>query len=101
VVKSRTEVDPFPLPRIKQLIDRVGSAKYLTKLDMVRGYWQVPLDSASIPISGFVTPFGHFSWRYMHFGCRNAPATFSRLVLKLFSGLEFMCSIFRRYFDIQ
>lgn len=94
IVNSRTEVDPFPLPRIEELIDRVGSAKYLTKLDMVRGYWQVPLDSASIPISGFVTPFGHFRWRYMHFGCRNAPATFSRLVLKLFSGLEVFCAAF-------
>ena len=94
LVNSRTEVDPFPLPRIEELIDRVGSAKYLTKLDMVRGYWQVPLDSASIPISGFVTPFGHFRWRYMHFGCRNAPATFSRLVLKLFSGLEMFCAAF-------
>jgi RNase H-like domain found in reverse transcriptase/Reverse transcriptase (RNA-dependent DNA polymerase)/Integrase zinc binding domain/Integrase core domain/SCAN domain len=94
IVNSRTEVDPFPLPRIEELIDRVGSAKYLTKLDMVRGYWQVPLDNASIPISGFVTPFGHFRWRYMHFGCRNAPATFSRLVLKLFSGLEMFCAAF-------
>ena len=93
-VNYRTEVDPFPLPRIEELIDRVGSAKYLMKLDMVRGYWQVPLDSASIPISGFVTPFGHFRWRYMHFGCRNAPATFSRLVLKLFSGLEMFCAAF-------
>jgi hypothetical protein len=97
IVNSRTEVDPFPLPRIEELIDRVGSAKYLTKLDMVRGYRQVPLDNASIPISGFVTPFGHFRWRYMHFGYRNAPATFSRLVLKLFSGLE-MCSIFQTIF---
>ena len=61
---------------------------------MVRGYWQVPLDNASIPISGFVTPFGHFRWRYMHFGCRNAPATFSRLVLKLFSGFETFCAAY-------
>jgi len=67
VVNSRTKVDPFPLPRIEELIDRVGDAKYLTKLDMVRGYWQVPLDSASMPISGFVTPFGHFRWRFYAF----------------------------------
>jgi len=59
--------DPLALPRIEDLIDRVGKAKYLTKLDMTRGYWQVPLDDPSVPISAFVTPFGHFQWRYMPF----------------------------------
>ena len=38
-----TVPDPYPLPRIEDLIDRVGQAKYLTKLDMTRGYWQVTL----------------------------------------------------------
>ena len=93
-VNARTAVDPFPLPRIEELLDRVGKAKFLTKLDMVRGYWQVPLDDASIPISGFITPFGHFRWRFMHFGCRNAPATFSRLVMKLFAKLESFCAAY-------
>jgi len=59
-VNNCTVPDPFPLPRIEDLIDRVGKAKYLTKLDMTRDYWQVPLDDPSVPISAFVTPFGHF-----------------------------------------
>ena len=33
-VNNCTVPDPFPLPRIEDLIDRVGKAKYLTKLDM-------------------------------------------------------------------
>jgi len=36
--------DPFLLPRVEDLLDRVGKFKYLTKLDMTRGYWQVPSD---------------------------------------------------------
>jgi len=87
-VNAVTVPDPFPIPRVEDLLDRVGQSRYLTKLDMTRGYWQVPLDAASIPISAFVTPFGHFQWRYMPFGLRNAPATFSRLVLKLLRGFE-------------
>jgi len=87
-VNSVTVPDPFPLPRVEDLLDRVGKAKFLTKLDMTQGYWQVPLDDPSIPVSGFVTPFGHFQWRFMPFGLRNAPATFSRLLSKLLTGLE-------------
>jgi len=59
---------------------------------MTRGYWQVPLDDPSVPISAFVTPFRHFQWRYMLFGLRNAPATFSRFVSKLLLGLDTFCA---------
>ena len=67
-VNAVTVPDPFPLPRVEDLLDRVGKSKYLTKLDMTRGYWQVPLGEESIPVSAFVTPSGHFQWRYMPFG---------------------------------
>jgi len=87
-VNAVTVPDPFPLPRVEDLLDRVGQARYLTKLDMTRGYWQVPLDEESVPISAIVTPFGHYQWRYMPFGLRNAPATFSRIVAKLLRGLD-------------
>ena len=87
-VNSVSVPDPFPLPRVEDLVDKVGRAKYLTKIDMTRGYWQVPLEEDSIPVSAFVTPSGHFEWRYMPFGLRNAPATFSRLVNRLLKGLE-------------
>jgi len=58
---------------------------------MTRGYWQFPLDDTSIPVSDFVTPTGHFQWRYMPFGLRNAPARFSRLVTTLLKGFDY-CS---------
>jgi len=93
-INSVTTADPFPMPRVDDLIDRVGKAKFLTKVDMTRGYWQVPLDDDSVPISAFVTPFGHFQWRYMAFGLRNAPATFSRLVSRLPRGLETFCAAY-------
>jgi len=78
-VNNCTVPDPFPLPRIEDLIDRVGKAKFLTKLDMTHGYWQVPLDDPSVPISAFVTPFAHFQWCYMLFGLQNALLRFLAL----------------------
>ena len=46
------------------------------------------MDEKAVPISAFVTPFGHFQWKYMPFVLRNAPATFQRLVQKVLLGLN-------------
>ena len=55
-----TERDTFPLPRIDDLLDKVGKARFLTKLDMAKGYHQVKCDDESVPMTGFVTPFGFY-----------------------------------------
>jgi len=54
-LNSVTEPDPFPLPRIDDLLDKVGKAKYLTKLDMAKGYHQVRCADESVLMTGFVT----------------------------------------------
>ena len=57
--------DPFMMPRIDDLVDLVGGARYLTKIDCTKGYWSIPLDEESIPLTGFTTPHGHFCWHYI------------------------------------
>ena len=42
-----TQDDPFPLPRIEELIENLSIAKYITTLDLTKGYYQVPLDESS------------------------------------------------------
>lgn len=79
-INAVTKPDSFPLPRIDDCIDKVGPAKFVTKLDLLKGYWQVPLTPRAAEISAFVTPdfFGQYS--VMAFGMRNAPSTFQRLM---------------------
>ncbi len=76
-INAVTKPDSFPLPRIDDCIDKVGPAKFVTKLDLLKGYWQVPLTPRAAEISAFVTPdfFGQYS--VMAFGMRNAPANLS------------------------
>jgi len=56
----RSPTDPFPLPCIDDLLDKLGKAWYLTKLDMAKGYHQVKCADESVPKNGFITPFGFF-----------------------------------------
>ena len=42
-VNSFTKTDSYPIPRIDDCIDRIGHSKYVSKFDLLKGYWQVPL----------------------------------------------------------
>ena len=72
--------DPYQMPRIEDLIDKLGKAKVLTKLDLTKGYYQVPVSQVDQLKTAFLTPFGKFQFRAMPFGLRNAPSTFQRLM---------------------
>ena len=66
----------YPLPRIEDLLDRLSKAKYLTKLDLAAGFWQIPVDPADIPKTAFTTRYGQFEFKVMPMGLCNAPSTF-------------------------
>ncbi|XP_072171900.1 uncharacterized protein [Diadema setosum] len=79
-VNKVTKTDSYPLPRLEDCIDQIGNAKFVTKIDLLKGYWQVPLSDEAREISAFVTPDGLFQSKVMPFGLKNAPATFQRLM---------------------
>lgn len=54
-VNAVPKPDSFPLPRMEDRVDRVGSATFVTKLDLLKGYWQVPLTTRASDISAFAT----------------------------------------------
>ncbi|XP_076032979.1 uncharacterized protein LOC143020443 [Oratosquilla oratoria] len=82
-----TEPDSYPLPRIDDVIDEVGRAQWVTKLDLLQGYSQVRLSERSRAISAFITPEGLYLFTVLPFGLRNAPATFQRLMNIVTAGL--------------
>ena len=87
-VNSVTVADNYPLPRIEDCVEKVGQAKYISKIDLLKGYYQVPLTERAKKISAFVTNEGFHQYRVMAFGMCNASATFQRLANKLIQGLD-------------
>ena len=87
-LNALTMKDVYPLPRIDDILDTLGSAKYFTTLDLASGYWQVKLDDDARPKTAFTTHQGLFEFIRMPFGLCNAPATFQRAMQTVLSGLE-------------
>ena len=68
------------------MIERLGRAKYITTIDLSKGYWQVPLSPEVKELTAFRTPYGMFQFTVMPFGLQGAPATFQRLMDKVLEG---------------
>ncbi len=79
-----TTVDPFPMPRIDDMLDGLASAQYISTLDLTKGYWQVPVAPESKAKTAFVTQFGKYHFNVMPFGLMGAPAVFQRLMNSIF-----------------
>ena len=70
-VNSVSKSDTFPIPRMDDYIDKMGNARYVTKFDLFKGFWQVPITKRAKEISAFVTPDGLYRYKVMPFGMKN------------------------------
>ncbi|PWI46234.1 hypothetical protein CEE45_17880, partial [Candidatus Heimdallarchaeota archaeon B3_Heim] len=87
-VNAVTKTDSYPIPRIEDCIDKDGTAKYVSKFDMLKGYYQIPLTEKAKEISAFVTPNGFYQYTVTPFGMKNSPAVFQRMVNNLIRDID-------------
>ncbi|GBG86951.1 hypothetical protein CBR_g44404 [Chara braunii] len=86
-LNAQTVKNAGRLPRTDDLLERLGSAKYFSKLDLKSGYHQISIRSNDCYKSAFKTRYGHFEWVVMPFGLTNAPATFQAAMTNEFRAM--------------
>jgi len=90
-LNQATRKDHFPLPFMDQMLERLAGKAYYCFLDGYSGYNQIVVDPEDQEKTAFTCPFGVFAYRKMSFGLCNAPATFQRCMLVIFSDLIEKC----------
>jgi hypothetical protein len=78
--------DPFPLPRIDQIIDSIAGCTRISFLDAYSGYNQIKLKKEDEEKTAFIMPYGVFCYQVMPFGLKNAGATYQRMMQNCLRG---------------
>ncbi|KAK8767074.1 hypothetical protein V5799_006147 [Amblyomma americanum] len=87
-LNSITKDQIYPIPNIEERLEKVSSAQFISTLDLVRGYWQVPLTEEASRYAAFISPMATFRPKVLSFGLKNAPYCFSSLMYKVLRGQE-------------
>eukprot|EP00253_Pinus_taeda_P027115 PITA_27115 len=86
-LNKATQKDHFPLPFIDQVLDNLAGKKFFSFLDGFSGYNQIRIAPQYQDKTTFTSPWGTFAYRVLPFGLCNAPSTFQRAVIGIFSDM--------------
>ena len=84
-LNKATRKDHFPLPFLDQMLDQLAGHEYYCFLDRYSGYNQIAIAPEDQEKTTFTCPYGTFAFRWMPFGLCNAPGTFQRCMMAIFS----------------
>ncbi|KAF5476286.1 hypothetical protein F2P56_008017, partial [Juglans regia] len=90
-LNAATRKDHFPLPFLDQVLEKVAGHDFYCFLDGYSGFYQIEIAPEDQEKTTFTCPFDTFTFRRMPFGLCNAPATFQRCMLSIFSDMIEKC----------
>ena len=76
--------DPFPMPKIDQLVDATYGHPRMSFLDAFQGYHQIVLAAEDQEKTAFISPDANYHYTVMSFGLKNARATYQRMMTRMF-----------------
>ncbi|GFW69799.1 retrovirus-related Pol polyprotein from transposon 297 [Trichonephila clavipes] len=92
-LNALTVPEAYPMQNMMELNFLVGKKKFITVLDMLKGYWSISMEDSSKHLTAFRTHRGQYQWDVLLFGLRNAAATYQRAMSKVVQTIsDFACA---------
>ncbi|MBW0497604.1 hypothetical protein O181_037319 [Austropuccinia psidii MF-1] len=85
-LNNYTKADRYPICTIPHSLDKLAKAKYITKMDCMKGLNQNGAKLKSIKLLRIICHMGIYEYIRMPFGIKNAPAHLQRMMDTIFQG---------------
>ena len=89
-LNEATDTDKYPVPHLQDFSAQLQGCTVFSKVDLVRGYHQIPVAAEDVHKTAVITPFGLYEFLRMPFGLKNAAQAFQRLMDTVCQGLDFV-----------
>ena len=86
-INALSKKDSFPLPRIDECIEKIGASKFISKLDLLKGFWQIGLSAKAQEMCCVTTLGQTYLPLVLPFGLSNAPSSFQRLMSQVLEDI--------------
>ena len=83
-----TVKDSYPMPNVREIIDKMKGSKYFSKINMASAYWAVPIREEDRQKTAFMTPRKLMEMCVTAYGQCNSQATYQRIMDKTLNGIE-------------
>ena len=86
---QQTQPDLYTCPNIADLTARLEVFTIFSKLDICKGFHQIPVWLRDMPKTAVITPFGLWEFIFILFGLRNVGQTFQCFMDEVLEGLKY------------
>ncbi|MBW0571047.1 hypothetical protein O181_110762 [Austropuccinia psidii MF-1] len=83
-LNNYTKADRYPIPRIPHSLDKLAKAKYITKMNFMKGFHQNEVKPSSMKLLRIICHMGIYEYTRIPFGIKNTPAHFQRMMDTIF-----------------
>jgi hypothetical protein len=78
---------PFPLPNISDMLRKLSGFKYATEIDLIMGYYHIPLDLGAQKLCTIILPWGKYQYKMLPMGVKTSPDKFQRIMYELLGDI--------------
>ena len=89
-MNKRIDHKPFLLPCIIELVQRIEQFECTTAIDLLQGYYHIPLSEKAQKICTTILPWGKYSYKRLPMGLASAPDIFQSIMTDLFGDLDYV-----------
>lgn len=87
-LNAKTKKDATPMPHFDEIFSQISGATVFSTMDLLSGFWQVPLARGAREFTAFTVGNQHFHFTKMPFGLTGAPGSFVRLMQTVLNGIS-------------